>query len=98
MSIADLEALNTAYAAAIDGGSWDTALEVLSKIEIRLITTPNLARSLGGGGNQSIAWNSHSIAEARRWLMQRKAAGYGASGPFQQTPVTYQRADDTDTY
>lgn len=98
MSISDLETLNSTYSSAIDAGDWDAALTALAKIEVRLLTTPNLSRSLGGGGNQSISWNAQNIAAARQWLQQQKAAGYSTSGPYQQTPVTYQRADATDTY
>lgn len=99
MSIADLETLNTAYETAVDAESWSTALAVLSKIAIRLATTPNLARSLGGGGNQSITWTSQSVAEQQKFCRQMlAAAAHATSGPFVMVPVTYARPATSGDY
>lgn len=99
MSIADIEALNTAYVTAVDAADWTTALSVLSKLAIRLASTPNVARSLGGGGSQSIVWTAQSIAEQQRFCRQQQsAAAHAVSGPFVQVPVTYQKCDATGDY
>jgi hypothetical protein len=99
MSIADLEALNTAYITAVDAGDWNGALNVLTKIAVRLATTPNISRGMGGGGSQSIAWTSQSIAEQQAFCRkQMAAAAHATSGPFVQVPVTYARPDVSGDY
>lgn len=99
MSIADIEALNTAYVTAVDAADWTTALSVLSKLAIRLASTPNVARSLGGGGSQSIAWTAQSIAEQQKFCRQQQSASaHATSGPFVQIPVVYQRPSTTGDY
>ena len=96
MTIAGIETLNSAYESAVDAQSWDEALRILSKIAIRLATTPNLQRNLGGGGSQSITWTSQSIAEQQAFCRQMKASAASALGPFQITKVKYVRPDATD--
>jgi hypothetical protein len=98
MTIADLETLNTAYATAVDAEDWDGALKVLTKISIRLATTPNVSRSLGGAGNQSIGWNLQNVAEQQAFCRKMQAASRTASGFLQQVPITYQRAGETGDY
>lgn len=99
MSIAQLEALYTNYAAARAAGSYDAAIGYLMDMKARLATTPNLSRNLGGGGSQSIAWNATQldslIADCRRMKI---AATHATAGPFVQVPVTYQRPDASGDY
>ena len=99
MSIADLETLNTAYFAAVDAADWNTALGVLSKIAVRLATTPNLSRSLGSGGNQSITWTAQGIADQQKYCRQMLAASaHATAGPFVTVPVRYARPDSSGGY
>lgn len=99
MSIAELEALNTSYVTAVDAGDWNGALSVLTKIAVRLATTPNLSRGIGGGGSQSITWTSQSIAEQQAFCRkQLAAAAHATAGPFVQIPVTYARPDSSGEY
>ena len=93
MSIAELNALFTAYATARAAGDYAAAIGHLMDIQGRLATTPNLTRSLAGGGSQGIAWNAVNldslIGECKRLQAAALAA---ASGPFQQTKIVYARA------
>ena len=99
MSIAQIEALNTEYVAAVDAADWTAALNVLSKIAVRLATTPNLSRGMGGGGSQSIAWTSQSIAEQQAFCRkQMAAAAHATSGRGVQVPITYARPDSSGEY
>jgi hypothetical protein len=99
MSIADLESLNTAYFAAVDSSNWSTALGVLSKIAVRLATTPNLSRNLGSGGSQSITWTAQGIADQQKYCRQMlTAAAHATSGPFVTVPVKYARPDSSGDY
>lgn len=95
MSISDIESLNTAYVSAVDAGSWDAALKVLTKIAVRLATTPNVSRSLAGGGDQSIQWTSQSVAEQQMFCRKMKAEALAESTGIQQTKITYTAVDAT---
>lgn len=99
MSIAELNTLYAEVVAAIDAASYDTAIAKIMAMKARLATTPNLSRSLGGGGSQSVTWNATQldslIADCRKL---KAAAAHASSGPFVQIPVTYQRPDVTDDY
>lgn len=95
MSISDIESLNTAYVAAVDAEDWSKALKVLSKIAIRLATTPNVSRSLSGGGDQSIQWTSRSVTEQQAFCRKMKAMEVAESAGIQQTEITYTAADAT---
>ena len=94
MTIAELNTLYSAAVSALDSGDYATAISKAMAMQVRLATTPNLTRNLGGGGSQAIAWTSESIAEfiaqARRLQSAARAAASG--GPFQTTKVTYKRA------
>jgi hypothetical protein len=61
------------------------------KMQVRLAATPNLSRSLAGGGNQSIGWNpgdlNNLIAQCRK---QQTAARFSAGG-LTQTRIVYSR-------
>jgi hypothetical protein len=93
MSIAQLDTLYEAAVAAMDAGSFDTAILKLMAIKVRLATTPNLSKSLGGGGASSITWNAAEIDTLIGQCHQMKAlAAHATSGPFRQTKVAYARA------
>lgn len=99
MSIADLNTLYAEVVAAIDAGSYDLAIRKIMAMKARLATTPNLSRSLGGGGSQSVTWNAAQldslISDCRK---AKAAASHATSGPFVCVPVTYQRPDATGDY
>lgn len=99
MSIAQLDTLYTAAVAAIDAADWDTAIAKLMAVQARLATTPNLTRSLAGGGSQGLTWNPGQISELIANCRRQKAAARHASvGPFQTTKITYARAASSDDY
>jgi len=93
MSIAQLDALYTAAVAAIDAAEYSVAITKLMAIKIRLTTTPNITRSMGGAGSQSIAWNSETIDSLIAQCRQLQAAVTSASTGIQQMKVVYARAD-----
>jgi len=97
MSIAELNTLYAAAVAAIDAGSYDLAIIKLMAIKVRLATTPNITRSTGGAGSQSISWNSETIDSLIAQCHQMKSAVQSASG-LQQMKVTYARADVVSDY
>lgn len=93
MSIAELNALYTAAAAAMESSQWSTAITKLMAMQARLASTPNVTRSLGGGGSQGIQWNSQSLADLISFCQKQSAAETAAaSGPWQTTEITYKRA------
>jgi len=100
MSLTDLETLYDTYAAAVDAESWDTALATLSKIAVRIATTPSkMARSVGNGGRQEMELNGQFVSEQQAFCRKMKAAAaHASSGPFVQVPVTYTRPTDTGDY
>jgi hypothetical protein len=101
MTIAELDTLYSAAVAAIDAGSWSTAIAKLMAMKARLATMPNLARNLSGGGSQSITWNATQLDSLIADCRRQQAASYAANssyGPYQQSKVTYELADDSETY
>lgn len=99
MSITALETLYSTAVSAFDAGDYASAIAAAVKAQMLLGTTPNLARSLGGG-NQSITWNDGAavarfIADCRQL---QKAAAVTSGGPFRQSKVTYARAEASDGY
>ncbi len=93
MSIAQLDALYTAAVAAMDSGDYDTAILKLMALKVRMVTTPNLSRALGGGGSQSIGWNRgdvDSIDSLIRQCRQLQAA-VATGGMFQTSKIVYAR-------
>lgn len=93
MTIAQIDALYTEAVAALDAGNYATAISKALAAKLRLATTPNLARALGGGGSQSLAWAGAPaidafIAEVRKLKAQALAE---SSGGLQQTKITYAR-------
>jgi hypothetical protein len=97
MSVAELDTLYAAAVAAIDAGNYTLAIQKLMAIKVRLATTPNITRSLSGGGSQQLSWNANQIDTliGQCQTMQATAAAT-ASGPFQQTKVIYARASSTE--
>jgi hypothetical protein len=93
MSIAQLDTLYAAAVTAMDAADFSTAILKLMAIKARLATTPNLNRSVAGGGSESITWNAAEIDSLITQCRQLKAAAsHATSGPFSQTKVTYARA------
>lgn len=93
MTIAQLDALYSAAAAAMADADWSTAITNLMAISARLATTPNLTRNLGPAGSQAITWNAAEIqALIGQCRKQQAAAQASSSGLFGQTPITYARA------
>ncbi len=97
MSIAELNTLYAAAVAAMEDADYATAITKLMSTKARLATTPNLTRSLAGGGNQGITWNAAEldtlIAQCRQL---QAAAAHSSGGIFQTSEVVYTRADNTD--
>lgn len=94
MSIAELNALYASAASAMASASWESAITYLMQMQARLASTPNVSRQLAGGGAQSIAWNSATIADliaqCRKNLASSRASA-NTTGPWQTTKVTYRR-------
>jgi hypothetical protein len=97
MSIAQLDSLYAEAVAALDAGDYDTAIAKALALKVRLAATPNLSRSLAGGGQQSLAWGGAQgldqfIAEVRKLKAQMLAE---RSGGIQQTKIIYARPVDS---
>lgn len=95
MSISQIEALYNAAADALDRGDYDTAIAKALACKMRLAATPNLNRSLAGGGMQGMQWANAMaldgfIAECRKLKTEANAA---ANGPMQFTKIVYERAE-----
>ncbi|MFA7254135.1 MAG: hypothetical protein WC107_06310 [Patescibacteria group bacterium] len=99
MSLAELNTLYAAYAAALDAADYSTALVKLLAIKGRLITTANVTKSLGSGGTEGFNFHPADIdsliAECRRL---QAASTHATDGPWRQVPVTYARPDAVDEY
>jgi len=95
MSIADLETLYDAAVAADAAADYATAAQKARAILLRLVTTPNVTRSLGAG-SQALTFPGGETVEAFLNRVQRlsKAASVASGGPFAQSKVTYARATD----
>ncbi len=93
MSIAQLNTLYTAAVAAIDAADYDTAIAKLMAVKLRLATTPNINRAIGGGGSEAISWNAAEIDTLIAQCRQMKSTALAAaSGGIQSTKVVYGRA------
>src|SRR4051812_11082918 len=88
MSISQLEALYSAYAAAIDAGDYDAAIAAALKALARVGTTPDVMRR-----NNQMAWrNLSAIQSCIEQCRKLKAIALAeASGGMQQTKVIYSR-------
>ncbi|HEX5102405.1 MAG TPA: hypothetical protein VFV87_01245, partial [Pirellulaceae bacterium] len=62
--MAQLEALYLAAVAALDAGDYDTAIVKAQACKVRLATTPNVDRSLGGGGRQQMQWTNAAALDS----------------------------------
>ena len=95
----DLRAILDAAFVAMDAGDYFTAKQGFMKLVAYRATAPDLERSLGAGGRQSIRWRdvdlTSLIAECNRMLA---AAAHATSGPFVMVPVTYSRPDSSGDY
>ncbi|HET99385.1 MAG TPA: hypothetical protein ENH89_03205 [Aurantimonas coralicida] len=79
--------------AAIYDADYATAIQKLMAMKARLASTPNLTRSLGGGGSQSISWNPSELDSLIKDCRQQQAAAAASTGGiFQTSKVTYARA------
>lgn len=97
MSIAQIESLYGEAVAALDAGDYQTAIRKAIACKARLATTPNISRSLAGGGQQGMSWANAAaldefIKEARKLLAQDLAQ---SSGGLQQTKIIYARAEES---
>lgn len=95
MSISQLEALYSAYEAAIDAGDYDAAIAAALKALARVGSTPDVMRR-----NNQMAWRNQAaiqscITECRKQKAQALAEG---AGGIQQTKVTYARPLSTDCF
>lgn len=93
MSIAQLQALYASYQTARAAGDYDGAIGAVADMIALLATTPDLEGS-AGGGEQSIRFRSHDLQQLMAELRRLKAetlAAASATGPFQQTKITYAR-------
>jgi hypothetical protein len=99
MTIAQLNTLYTEAVAAIDSGDYTTAIKKLMACKVRLATTPNLTRGLGGGGSTGMSWNPAQLESLIEDCRKLKAAALvnSTSGPIQATKVTYTRVDSDDS-
>lgn len=99
MSVAELNAIYDAAVAALDAGDYAAAKLGFMKLMARRAAMPDVERSLGSAGRQSIRWRdvdlNSLIAQCDRLLA---AAAHAASGPFVMVPVTYSRPDVSGDY
>lgn len=94
MTIAGINSLYDAAAAAMGAADWDSAISYLLQLQARLASTPNVSRSQGGG-SQSFTFNPGDIAGLIANCRRQKAAATAAastSGPWQTCKVNYTRA------
>ena len=95
MSIAQLTALYTTAAAALDSGDYAAAIKAGRKALVLVGASPSLMEGTGQG-TDSIAWRSAAdiktfIAECRGALRE---TSMGSSGVFGQSKVRYERPDE----
>lgn len=99
MSVADLEAIYDAAVEALDAGDYQAAKLGFMKLMARRAAMPDVDRSLGTAGRQSIKWRdvdlASLIAQCDKMLA---AAAHTASGPFRMVPVTYARPASSGGY
>jgi len=99
MSIAELNSLYREATAALDAGNYDIAIQKAMALQLRLATTPNVTRSLAGGGSQALSFNPAQLDSFISGCRQmQSAAVHRMSGPFQQCKVVYARTDSVDEY
>jgi hypothetical protein len=93
VSIAQIEALYAEAIAALEAGDYRAAIRKAIACKARLATTPDIDRSLAGGGQQSLKWANavaldSFIAETRKLMAQSIAESVG----LQQSKIRYRRA------
>lgn len=99
MSIAELEAIYDAAIAALDAGNYQSAKLGFMKLAARRAAMPDVEKSLGSAGRQSIKWRdvdlTSLISQCDKLIA---AAAHATAGPFVQIPVTYARPDSSGEY
>jgi hypothetical protein len=87
-----LKQFRAAALSALGAGDYNTAINQALAAQLVLSTMPgHLSRSQGGGGNQSLAWDSESIDRFVVRCRQAQSAGLGVQtanivySPPQQT-------------
>ncbi|KKM17838.1 hypothetical protein LCGC14_1671730 [marine sediment metagenome] len=92
MSIAELNTLYAAGAAAYDEGDYATALTVLRKTWLRLATIADVERKLAGSGSQSLTFTRRDLSDLLKDCRQALAASVAAtSGMFRTSKIIHQR-------
>jgi hypothetical protein len=95
MSIAQLETLYDAAAAALESGDYDAAIAKALGLKLRLAAMPDVERAAIKVLWANVGALDSFISECRRL----KATAIGASGgPFQSTPITYARPNSVDGF
>lgn len=98
MSIVELNNLFSQATAALDAGNYDLAIQKAMAIQVRLATTPNVTRSLAGGGSQALSFNPAQLDSFISGCRQMKAAAtHRTVGPFQQCKIVYCRPEAVDS-
>jgi hypothetical protein len=99
MSLAELNTLYTAAATALAARDYDGAIANAMAIQVRLATTPNVTRSLAGGGSQALSFNPAELDSFIANCRQLKtSAAHASSGPFRSCKVTYVRPDSVSDF
>jgi hypothetical protein len=99
MSIAELEAIYDAAIAALDASDYQAAKLGFMKLVARRAATPDMERSLGSAGRQSIKWRDVDLDSLIKQCDRMIAASaHATSGPFVQVPVRYTRPDSSGDY
>lgn len=99
MSIAELEAIYDSAVAALDAGDYQAAKLGFMKLMVRRATMPDVEKSLGSAGRQSIKWRDVDLDSLIKQCDKMiAAASHAVSGPFVQIPITYARPDVSGDY
>lgn len=99
MSVSQLEALYSEAVAALDAGDYALAVKKALAVKVRLATTPNVLRSLGGGGQQHLVWANQQALD--RFIAECKAlsaADTVGSAGLQMMKLKYARPDGGDDF
>jgi hypothetical protein len=96
MSIAQMEALYSTAASALDSGDYAAAIVAATKAQLLLPLSPDRTQSGGSRGGNEISWRNDDqikefIANCRRL---QSTAAVTSGGVFAQSKVTYARPSD----
>lgn len=89
-----LSALYDAYVVAEAAEAWADAESIVRKAMLLVAHNPDLEKSAGSGGRQSIKWNGQLLPDLLRALERARAAAVASdddTGPWQSTKITYVR-------